>query len=87
MTDTTDKDRDFFAELANRPADVVEDNITEDPTKEIVIKGIKEEEGPELPDWYRPHMRTRVGWLNGIPQRPLTKEDRRKGKWKDVPQY
>ena len=88
MTDITDKDRDFFEELANRPADAVEDDITETTTKEIVIKGIKEEEpGPKLPDWYRPHMKTRVGWLNGIPQRPITKEDRRRGKWKDVPQY
>ena len=90
MTDITDKDRDFFEELANRPADSL---VEEDRVYPLPMPGVSqtnpklEAEEPKMPDWYRPHMKTRVGWLNGIPQRPLTKLDRRKGKWKDVPQY
>ena len=86
MTVLTDKDRDFFEELANRPADP----LVEEDTEEVILeeKNITQKNPePKMPDWYQPYMKNRVGWLNGIPQKPLTKADRRRGKWVNVPLY
>jgi len=94
MGDITDKDREFFEQLANRPADYIREegsNTTkEEIPQETGLKQVDNEPivvGPKMPDWYLPHMKNKVGWLNGIPQRPLTKADRRRGKWVDVSQY
>ena len=89
MTEITDKDREFFEQLANRPADYVreEGKLYPLPMPGPSHTNPKPIVGPKMPDWYRPYMKNRVGFLNGIPQRPLTKADRRRGKWVDVPQY
>ncbi len=86
MSEITNEDRDFFEELANRPADhVIEEDIEEVLLEEKNI--VQKDSEPKYPDWYKPWMKDKVGFLNGIPQRPLTKEDRRRGSWKDVPRY
>ena len=86
MTELTDKDRDFFEKLANRPADhaIEEDDVVS--TNIDVTNDIESKFETELimPDWYKPWMKTKVGWLNRMPQRPLTKADRRRGRWVDV---
>ncbi|MBU0792210.1 MAG: hypothetical protein KKC55_17370, partial [Gammaproteobacteria bacterium] len=62
---------------------------SEDPVAEEVVEKKAElnEENPKLPDWYKPHMKNKVGWLNGVPQKPLSREDRKReygrGRWVD----
>ena len=72
--EVTDEDRNFFDDLVNRQSDQVpEKTIINDDGEEINITTKDEtpdEENPKLPDWYQPHMKYRVGWLNGVPQKP-----------------
>ena len=93
--EVTDEDRTFFDDLVNRQADQTpERTIINDDGEEINITRKDEtpdEKDPKLPDWYQPHMKNRVGWLNGVPQKPLTKEDRKReygrGRWVDAAHY
>ena len=82
--EVTEEDRNFFDNLVNRQADQVPENIImNDDGEEINITTKDEtpkEDMPELPDWYRPWMS--VSWINGVPVRPPTKEEKSMGSWK-----
>ena len=93
--EVTEEDRTFFDDLVNRQADQVpEKTIISDEGEEINITTKDEtpkEDEPKYPDWYKPHMKYRVGWLNGVPQKPLSREDRKReygrGRWVGSPEY
>jgi len=90
--EVTDEDRNFFDDLVGRaPEGIIiepEDSIDEEVVEK---KEEPKEDEPKMPDWYQPHMKNRVGWLNGIPQKPLSREDKKReygrGRWVDVSQY
>ena len=79
--EVTDADRTFFDDLVNRtPEGII--NEPEDPIDEEVVEKKEElkEDEPELPEWYRPWMS--VSWINGVPVRPPTKEEKSMESWK-----
>ena len=98
--EVTDEDRTFFDELVDRSVDpdIQEElEFNRGIQKEITEQDkIYQADGSlriprKMPDWYQPHMKYRVGWLNGVPQKPLSREDRKReygrGRWVGSPEY
>ena len=88
MGEITDKDREFFDQLIDRPADYIkEESIPEDEDGEKDV--ITKPDNLKLPDWYQPWMYKRVGWINGMPQMPtnmaLKEPGNSRGRWSDGP--
>ena len=79
--EVTEEDRTFFDDLVNRPPKTVVSEPEDIVTEEVVEKKVElKESEPEFPDWYRPGMK--VSWVNGVPVRPPTKEEKSTGSWK-----
>ncbi len=51
--------------------DTYDDNSVEEVKKEIETKDGEK----KLPDWYKPYMLNKVGWLDGVPQKPASIKD------------
>ena len=90
--EVTDEDRTFFDDLVNRTPEGIIAEPEEPIIEEVVEKKVEPEViDPKLPTWYKPHMKYRVGWLNGVPQKPLSREDRKReygrGRWVGSPEY
>ena len=81
-TELTVEDLNYFDELVERPTEKVDIAQKDESSTTEGINTTQVDEELDLPDWYRPWMKTRVGWLNGVPQRPLTKADYpSRGRW------
>ena len=80
--EVTNKDRAFFDDLVNRTPEGVINKPEEAVDEEVIEKKeeLTDEKELEFPDWYRPWMK--VSWINGIPIRPATKEEKSTGSWK-----
>ena len=86
--EVTEEDRTFFDDLVNRTPEGIIVELEDPVTEDVVEKKVElNEEDPKLPDWYKPWMKNKVGFLNGIPQKPLSREDRKReygrGRWVD----